>query len=524
MGGFLQQAWVPVLVLGCVAGLLRLGLGRWAPDAGELDARWSWRVDGGLALACSTLVAALAGIWLAPAHLRGDAFLTADFHEYCAGVVRFADWEANTFLHKRSYLALLPATVLAGPLGRLGGLWAAAILSVGVIGGALYLWGRALHGRPAGVAASVLALGFGPLVLGTRHMTSYPTLGAAFALCAAAGALAVRFRGPAALAVGGGGAALALAVDARGLIFALPVLTICLATALRAERREWPLRLIAVGLPVGVSYLLGPLFFTEAAQSLEQQVDVRPLFHRAGMSGPPYDPPWEVPAGFVWGRSPPWRIPSTLAFLWSQSRIPGPTGSWTGVPSPELRHAAVGVWLPLLAVALAAAAAGLARRPWRLLALVATLAPFAAVFRGAATMVEIEPRFLAHGQIGAALVLGLGIGAVLQAGAWWRRPAAQPPGPVRAIQRCTPVALALLLLVVGILPTWFAPSAAWRHRWRSTVMEVHHAQLGLEPQGEPPHVLQMHRTCQAALREDGAAGRVPGVLRPPPPPGQHSDE
>lgn len=518
MGSILQQAWVPILVLVCVAALLRMGMGRWLHDPAGPDAPWSWRLDLGLCVGCTAVVAALAGGWLAPLHLRGDAFLTADFHEYCAGVTRFGEGAANTFLHKRSALALLPATVLSWPLGRLGGLWAAAILSVGVTGGALYLWGRAIHGRLAGVAAACLALGFGPVVLGTRHMTSYPTLGAAFALAAAAGALAVRFRSRAALALGGCGAALALSVDARGLIFALPVLAICLVTACRAAPREWPLRVLAVLIPVAVSFLLGPLFFSEAAQSLEQQVDVRPLFHRAGMSGPPYDPPWDVPAGHVWGRSPPWRIPSTLAFLWGQSRIPGPTGSWTGVPSSELRHAAVGIWLPLLAVGLAAAIGGLVRRPWRLLALLATLAPFAAALRGAATMVELEPRFLAHGQIGAALVLGVGFAAALESRPWRRRAGGPPVGEGRALGRASIVAAVLLLLVTGILPSWFAPSTAWRHRWRSTVMEVHQAILGLEPEGEPPHVVQMHRTCHAALRGDAAAGRIPAVMRPPPPP------
>jgi hypothetical protein len=410
-------------------------------------------------------------------------------------------------LHKRSYLALLPATVLSWPLGVLGGLQAAAVLSVGVTGAALFLWGRALHGRTAGVAAAALALAFGPWVLNTRHLTSYPALGACFALAAAAGAVAARGRTPLALAIGGAGAGLALLADARGLIFALPVLALTLAAALRSPLREWPPRLAAVLAPVLVSYGLGALCYSEGAYSLEQQVDVRPLFHRAGMSGPIYEPPWEVPDGFVWGRSSPLRIGATLGFLWQQSRIPPPEHDWSGVPSPALRPAVVGSWLPLLSVALALALVGLARRPWRLIALLATGAPFAAALRGAATMVEVEPRFLAHGWTGGALVLGLALAVAVDG--LLRRP--PPPGgsapsplPLqRVLARAGIVAAVLLLLVTGLLPSWFGPRAGWRHRWRSTVGEVHLAMSGQLPAGEPEHVLAMHRTCHEALRRDG---------------------
>jgi hypothetical protein len=141
------------------------------------------------------------------------------------------------------------------------------------------------------VAAALLALAFGPWVLNTRHLTSYPALGACFALAAAAGAVAARGRTPLALAIGGAGAGLALLADARGLIFALPVLALTLAAALKSPPREWPPRLAAAFAPVLVSYGLGVLCFSEGAYSLEQQVDVRPLFHRAGMRGPAYDPP-----------------------------------------------------------------------------------------------------------------------------------------------------------------------------------------------------------------------------------------
>ena len=291
MGEALQQPWVAIGIMAVAAALLRLALGRWLPRSTADEGRWRPGLDGGLALACGVITAGLADGLLWPAHIRGDVFLTADFHEYCAGVERFRGGEINTFLHKRSYLALLPATVLSWPLGVLGGLQAAAVLSVGVTGAALFLWGRALHGRTAGVAAALLALAFGPWVLNTRHLTSYPALGACFALAAAAGAVAARGRTPLALAIGGAGAGLALLADARGLIFALPALALTLAAALKSPPREWPPRLAAAFAPVLVSYGLGVLCFSEGAYSLEQQVDVRPLFHRAGMRGPAYDPP-----------------------------------------------------------------------------------------------------------------------------------------------------------------------------------------------------------------------------------------
>ena len=508
MGEALQHPWAGVALLALVAGLLRLALGRWLPRPGPGGGPWRWGIDGGLALGCAAVSGGLAATLLWPAHIHGDVFLTADFHEYCAGVERFRGGELNSFLHKRSSLALLPATLLSWPLGVLGGLQAAAVLSVGITGAALYLWGRALHGRTAGVAAALMALAFGPWVLNTRHLTSYPALGACFALAAAAGAVAARRRTPLALALGGAGAGLALLADARGLIFALPVLALTLAAALGARPREWPPRLAAALAPLLVSYGLGVLCYSPGAYSLEQQVDVRPLFHRAGMRGPTYDPPWEVPDGFVWGRSSPLGIPSTLGFLWSQSRIPAPDRDWSGVPSPELRPAVIGSWLPLLSVALALSVAGLVRRRWRLAALVATLAPFAVALRGAATMVEVEPRFLAHGWTGGALLLGVALGVALDGLApATPGPAEPPPGSGRRqLARIAVLAAVLIVLVTGLVPTWFGPRAGWRHRWRSTVGEVHAAMAGQLPTGEPDHVLEMHRTCHEALDRDAGNG------------------
>ncbi|MDP7113602.1 MAG: hypothetical protein QGH45_16665 [Myxococcota bacterium] len=141
------------------------------------------------------------------------------------------------------------------------------------------------------------------------------------------------------------------------------------------------------------------------------------------------------------------------------------------MPSPELRPAVVGSWLPLLSVALALALAGLARHPWRLIALLATLAPFGAALRGASSMVEVEPRFLA---------------------------------------RLAIVAAVLLLLTTGSLPSWFGPRAGWRHRWVSTIGEVHLAMSGQLPEGEPDHVLAMHRTRHDALRRDAGDGGYTG--------------
>ena len=219
----------PLLLL-----LLALAL-RLAPLRVDRDEPWNTPLDVTMALLLGLGTAVVKAWWLA-LFVMMEGTDTSDMSDICSTVegLRYLD---ITSVKRQPVAALLPA-VLSHPLGFFDGLCASALLSAAGMGAALYLWARTLHSRAAGVATVLFSCAFTPLVVMTRYLTFYPECIAAYALCAASVAAALRWRTRATLGLAGAGVGLALAVDHMGLVFALVPLTVAFVVALRPPARE----------------------------------------------------------------------------------------------------------------------------------------------------------------------------------------------------------------------------------------------------------------------------------------------
>ena len=360
--------------------------------------------------------------------------ISTDFMEYCGGLGSMmlddeAGWPA-----KRSRGAAWLPDLMAGPLGILDGLAMAAVISCGLIGGGLYLWGRALGGRTAGVVAMLASLAMGPMVLLSRMLSYYPEIIASFVLGAAATAWAIRARTPMTMLLAGTGIGAVLLVDVRGLMWALPLLGGAGLAALLGVRKEdgveprviWTRRALLVGallVPIVLSYQAGTWAYPAHTTSLELQLDLRPLFATHGATGPDFVPPYEIDTAYRWGHSPVWEIPGTLGFILAQSSMEAPEGlaAQEGVGSAS-QH--IDPWMLLAGLGVVGALAVARLRSWRLWALFCTLFPFAIALRGMDVVEEMQPRILTHWMPGLAVLIGLGFSAVLRL-----------PGPQALLER-----------------------------------------------------------------------------------------
>ncbi|MEY3209950.1 MAG: hypothetical protein RIT28_431, partial [Pseudomonadota bacterium] len=271
------------LLLGFVLALRALPTAR-----GEEDA-WRWRLDGPLLLGAGLVSGALQSTWLAGFASAGGQLATSDFGDWCAAVATVAEGDAARYPAHR---ARLTAELLA-PLARRVGvadaiLWGATI-SGGALASALYLWGRALHGRVAGLAASAFVGAVPPVLLLSRTASFYPEATALFAWGMALATAAARWPKARTLLGAGIGLGLCLLVELRGLIWALPGLGVAgLGLLLGPWRPAWsaPLRLVALLIPLALAWSLGPWAYHERTGSLEEQADVRQRLHELGHDDP----------------------------------------------------------------------------------------------------------------------------------------------------------------------------------------------------------------------------------------------
>lgn len=445
----------PLLLLAPL--LLRLVPGR------PLDERWSWRIDPPLALLVGVVAAATC--WrLGLFHVRAG-FSVADFPEHCTTTAAGIREQWDHWTRNRTVIVGLPAVLAGRRVGIIDGLVAGSVVGTVLTGAGLYLWGRALHGRLAGVAAALLLGTAAPLAMMPRTLSFYPMIAGLLVLASALTAVAVRWRGSAAaLALGGAGVGLALLTDVRGFIWALALLPAVVGVALLAHPRRWPLRLAAVLLPLWLSFQLGPKVTTPDHTPLEVQSNfVRMLQERGDPVGARYGR-WEPKSGFVWGRTPLSELPETVrTILWYRKVA----ASRTLLEPDEAQRVAEQVqpWWPVMGGAALLALVGLRRRPLLVLGALATVAPFFAAYQGAAGIQRAHLRFLTSAMPFLPLLLGLAV-ATIACGALPRRqppPRGGPPPARRRVPwRLLAAAVLLELIALGAVPTWLSPIAPWR--------------------------------------------------------------
>ena len=438
-------AVIPLLVRLLVPG---------SPPQDEPPDRW----DVLLAVLAGVGLAGLCGFWLVDFHMLRGPLTSADFHEYCGGVVALRGDTSAEFTRQRSVLAALPSVWLSRSLGVLDGMAAAALVSMAGIGAGLYGWGRAMSSRLGGIAAVLAGATLAPLVIFSRALSFYPEVTAAFTLGIASALVAARWRRDGDLLLCGLGAGLCFLIDLRGLLWGLTALGVGGLVVLAAPRRRWPLRMLILLLPVWLAWHAGALSYSANTNPLEGQTDVLKRISDKGG-----DSTWgraELPVSeYIWGHSDPLEIPVTLYSLSLQSRRIPP---WMkdDERSIEERRRSLDPVLPLLAASAAISAAGLIRRrrAWVLMAALATALPFITSTQGAITLGQLYLRYLGTSAVlmaalmgtAFAMLAGHGRGRLILGGA------------------------AALLLTLGVLPSPLSPVASWRepvYAQRSGIIE-----------------------------------------------------
>lgn len=515
--------------------LIPFALLRLVPGRARMDRAWDWRIDPALTLVCGVGLGTAWGFWLARYHLFGEVVTAADFQGYCGSVSALRGDHAPYLMYwypMRSLASGLLPSLLARSMGILDGLAAGALISGMVVAGGLYLWGRALGGRLSGVTAAVAGGAVAPLVLTTRLVSFYPEITAALTLSAAGAALALRFRTWPAIAAGSTGAALALLADTRGLIWALPALGLTAVAVALPPRTRLLYRILALFLPLVLSFLLGRVAYGPTAP-LEFQLATS-ANDTSGTVG--VMPETGEQEGFRWGHSNPLRIPWTLVAIWKASGqvSEAVSGREVGARNEQAWRQHVRPWLPVAWVCLGLALAGLIRRPVLAAGLIATALPFAVSLRGT-TGWEVTLRYLGMTYPMLPVLFGLALSTIVQG----RLPRAgsegeSPPSPAPAGGRRTAMALLrpvlavliLALLVLGTVPSWLSPVAPWRVPWEAhpeAQQTARHVSSGAEGPGTP-----VFPPCTDGLRMDVERGLDPecGFYRkrapapePAPPPG-----
>ncbi len=449
-----------------------------------------------LALVMGSLAAWASFAWLVRFHL-GESLSAADFFDYCTAVVSLTETDPDLWPLKRGRAPGLLAGWLAPRTGIVDALLLNAVAGTALTAAGIYLWGTALAGRVAGVAAVLFSLTMSPMVVQARMLSFYPMVNAGLAWAAAGTLVAARLRSPVGFAMAGLGIAAALLVDVRGLVWALPALGTTLVVLLGTPG-GWLRRAgcaLALLLPIAVSHPVGRTVFPATAYSLEKQIDVRPLFQLHGARGPDFKPPFLYDSGFVWGWSPLLEIPETVGFLLENRTVTLPEGVTMEAPkglilrqvTPWIRSATVltPVLFGLLAVC---------RRPWIAWGLFGSALPYLVALRSMQGMVEIYPRFLTQG-LPAVAVLGGGlVGLVV-----WLLPLQARPRLRLLVEAA--VAAAGVAVVTGALPTPLSPVAAWRLSWAPVLTEVYAVGQDLRsPTGSRPGAPQ--EACVERLSGD----------------------
>jgi len=440
----MQWTWIIGAIVAIVLGMtLKRGSTNATPH------RIDWIISGVIGIS----FAGIATLWLSQFHTLHPV-LESDFFEYCTGVSAI-DLDSPGVSPKRSTLPMILPRFFYSQLGLFDALAMGGIVSAGLLGGTLYLWGRIIAGPIAGMAAGLLGMALGPLTLYTRTLTSYPEMSICFVIAAAATAYGVCSRRYSAAIWAGGGIGLALLADVRGLFWAAPLsATVMIALLLRCHTRKKFIRLaLFVGMLV-FSFFLGGVFYVPDSIGFQEQVDIRPMFYRFLGPESGFEPAYRYTNPWVWGRHSPLNIIDTTRFLLEQSTIEPPT-VLLDRPEVAVGRALARNYLWLCGLAGLSAIWVCRKRLWKLLALLGTTCPFLVALYGNTTLLENHSRFYLQTLPGLALLLGVGFVAIV------------PGGKCRGKHIVTATAL-FFAIVLGVLPSPLSPNAGWQIRWQES--------------------------------------------------------
>jgi len=497
---------VPLILLTPPALLLVALALRLVPGGRTDEAPWSWWLDGLLTVAAAVVLAA--SCWrLGLFHVR-TGYSVADFPEHCSTMAAGILGQLQHWTRNRTLLVGWPAVLAGRRVGVIDGLIAGSVVGALLTGAGLYVWGRALHGRLAGVAAALLAGAVAPLTLLPRTLSFYPMIAGLLVVSCALASVAVRWRRHlVALLLGGVGVGLALLVDVRGFVWACALLPAVAGVALLDRPTRVPVRLLAVLLPLWASYQLGPKLVTPDHAPLEVQANVVRMLRERNDPAAARWVNWQPQTGFVWGLSDLRDLPETVRTLRWYHDVAASRSQRE--PDEEMRlEQQIEPWLPVLAVAGIIGLAGLLRQPLRLLAALATLAPFVAAFEGAIGIEQVHQRFLTSSMPFVPLVLGLAVAALVEgplrgASAMRAQPGAPPRRRRHRAWRFLVASVVLELMVLGAIPSWLSPVAPWRR----TMLHEDGGFQRLWTEMMTGHVSPSSQPCTLQLARDLQAGR-----------------
>ena len=499
-------AWAPIVGL---ALLVRILLPQ-HPDPTATP--WSWLRDGALALGSGLVAMVLCAFWFADFYIHNGTFLVSDFHEYCGTVHAQAVGALSQTSRGRSWWSVAPAAWLSQRVGIIDGLGGNALLGMWATGTGLYLWGRAAHGRLAGVGAALCMTAIAPLTTLSHTLSLYAIITGGLALCTGTAAVALRFPRWSTLTVAGLGVGLALLIDLRGLFWALPAGGLVLLGILRTPPRSWAPRLGLLAGLLGLAWLAAPTSYPPHMDPLEAHISLRQRLADNGIARPDDFP--EATTSYIWGKSSPLEIPATLLGIAERSsHVPVALRDARGGAMNRARFAA-----PWLAPGLGAGVVVLVgllfgrRRLVRATVVVGLALPWLVSLKGAIDVQRSFPRFLGSAMPVLALALGLAWATLASGRAIWQRGEASQGwqswsgwsqiAPLRPV-----LALGLLLaFLMGALPSALSPVASWRQTIGSSVSSL---QLAVEmAKGEGPRDPR-YNSCADALHSDIRAGLDP---------------
>ncbi len=454
---------IAVLVAVILLGLAGRLLGLVRPEQQE----WRTAIDLPMGVASGLGGAWLMAFWTAPRLVSGYPVWASSFLQYCTVVACQAHhgyFACMPSYGPRSPAAGWPASLLARQLGTIEAMTWYSLLSMVLLCFGLFMWARLVHGRTAGVAAALLASCVPALVWLVRDLSFLPVKNACWVLMAAC--VAALFRAEKSwkpVLITGLVCGLSFQVNPRGIVIGLALLGAAMAaTALRAGSLRRGLNRLALLLaPVVISWFAASYTLVPVGGSVSQvyyasidgaeMVDLGAEFverydEEIKRLGYPADDPLNFganrPPDFRWGSSNPGHVVSAFRQLLAISRaLPAEM-----IEHPEFvraRRDKILVWVPGLVLALFVGLLGLRKRPWQVLALLATSLPFVALAWGAVKVLPMV-RFFTYSAVLVPFVLGVGIGAALEPA----RPASEQAGwrrlPLGSL-------VALVVLTVSIL-------------------------------------------------------------------------